>query len=63
VKITVKIKNLYGNEHIYPEDEAARIFARIAGQKTLTKAQLICIRELGYAIETKKESKRDWEGV
>ena len=36
MKITVKIKNLYGNEHIYPEDEAARIFARIAGQKTLT---------------------------
>ena len=39
MKITVKIKNLYGNEHIYPEDEAACIFARIAGHKTLKESK------------------------
>ena len=51
--ITVQIKNVFGNETIYPVCPAARAFAAIAGTKTLTRHALILIKGLGYAITVK----------
>ena len=51
MKITVRAEKNYGIEVIYPHDEAAQIFARIAGKKTLTSHALRDIAALGYAIE------------
>lgn len=48
--ITVEIKNVYGNENIYPICETAKFFARIAGTKTLTRETLHIIRNQGYAV-------------
>jgi hypothetical protein len=50
MKITVTLKSVFGNEAIYPADEHARIFCRIAGTKTLTPETLRLIRSLGYEI-------------
>ena len=49
--ITVRIKDVYGNQMIYPVCDAAKVFARLAGTKTLTQDTLRCIRQLGYEVE------------
>lgn len=50
MKITVTLKNVFGNETVYPADEAARSFCAIAGTKSLTLETLCLIRGLGYEI-------------
>ena len=54
MKITVEKKQNYGNTVYYPACDASRIFAKIAGTKTLTKDALRDIKELGYEIELKQ---------
>ena len=49
--ITVKVKNVYGNDLVYPVDENARTFARLVGAKTLNRWQLSLIKGLGYEID------------
>ena len=51
--ITVEIKNVFGNETIYPVCPVAKGFAAIAGTKTLTRHALGLIKGLGYAITVK----------
>lgn len=55
MKITVKIKSVYGLETVYPACPAAEIFARIAGTKTLTSHALRDIRSLGYEINVQPD--------
>ena len=54
--ITVKIKNVYGTDKIYPVSEQARLFADIAGTKTLTNYTIARIKKLGYAIKVEPQS-------
>ena len=49
--IIVKIRNIYGEDKIYPVCENAKLFAQIAGTKTLTDHALSRIKSLGYKIE------------
>ena len=49
--IQVKIKNVYGNELIYPACKASEAFARIAKKKTLDTYDLNNIRELGFEVK------------
>lgn len=55
MKITIEVKNVYGNEAIYPACEASRLFASIAGTRTLTRHALRDIKALGYAVEVKQK--------
>ena len=48
--ITVEVRSVYGRDTIYPADDAARAFARIAGTTTLTVPVLKEIIGLGYEI-------------
>ena len=50
MNITVKIKNNFGNEAIYPACEHSRLFAEIAGTKTLTRETIEKIKSLGYLV-------------
>tara|TARA_R110000803_G_scaffold204493_1_gene270585 strand:- start:1671 stop:1847 length:177 start_codon:yes stop_codon:yes gene_type:complete len=50
MNITVKIKNNFGNEAIYPACEYSRLFAEIAGTKTLTRETIEKIKSLGYLV-------------
>jgi hypothetical protein len=56
MKITVKLKAVYGKETIYPVCEGAKIFAKIAGTTTLTKSTIEHIKELGYSIEVEQQT-------
>lgn len=53
MKIFVEVRNIYGESKAYPACEKAKIFAEIAGTKTLTLATMRQIKRLGYAIEIK----------
>ena len=49
--IQVEIKNVYGNELIYPICSNAKTFANIANTNTLTFETIQLIKKLGYTIE------------
>ena len=49
--IQISIKQVYGSSLYYPANEAAQIFARIAGKKTFKKADLNDMKQLGFQIE------------
>lgn len=49
--IQVKVKNVYGNETIYPVCATAQAFAELARQKTLTTREINLIKRMGYTIE------------
>lgn len=55
MKITISVKNSYGNTLYYPECDVSYIFSRIAGTKTLTQETIKLIKALGYAINVKHE--------
>ena len=51
MKITVEIKNVYGNRLVYPACDQARTFCSLVGSKTLTQHHLNEIKALGYSVE------------
>ena len=55
MKITVRIKTIYGIETVYPSCEQSKLFARIANTKTLTSHALRDIKALGYQIEVEHD--------
>lgn len=48
--ITVAVRNVFGNDLVYPADDAAATFAALIGAKTFNRGQLCLIRTLGYAV-------------
>ena len=48
--ITVNIKNVYGNELIYPVCFNAKKFTSLTKNKTLSKKDINIIRTLGFNI-------------
>jgi len=50
MQILVAIRNVYGNQLIYPVCERAKMFAKLAGRKTLSEADCDVIRALGFEI-------------
>lgn len=53
--ITVRIKNNYGQDSIYPVCEKAKTFAKLLGQKTLTRRDIATIKELGFAVDVEHQ--------
>ena len=54
--VTVKIRNVYGEDKIYPVSDKAKLFANIAGTKTLTDYTIAKIKELGYTINVAQQT-------
>ena len=54
MQITVEIKTVYGNKAVYPACDTSKLFASIAGAKTLTSNVIRDIRALGYTVEVKQ---------
>ena len=51
MSLQVEITSVYGNEAIYPVNEAAKTFAAIAGTKTLTRKTIAQAKSLGFTVE------------
>jgi hypothetical protein len=48
--ITVTVRDIYGIQTIYPACETAKLLARLANTKTLTRQALETIKALGYTV-------------
>lgn len=51
MELRVKIKNVYGNETIYPVCEQAILLAEYKGQKTFTERDIKLLKKLGYSFK------------
>jgi len=49
--IQVQVKNVYGNATIYPVGEAAKVFASVAGAKTLQPRHIASALALGLQVQ------------
>ncbi len=54
MKIFVKITLVYGKEMIYPDCHDSKLFAEIAGTKTLSMDDISKIKQLGYTVAVRK---------
>jgi hypothetical protein len=50
--ILITVKNVYGNDMVYPACDTARKFADLLNTKTLTPRALEIIKSLGYTVRT-----------
>jgi hypothetical protein len=57
MKIQIEMKEVYGETKVYPVCGKAKLFAQIAGTKTLTRPVLEDIERLGYQLELKVNPK------
>jgi hypothetical protein len=55
MNILVEIKTVYGEEKIYPMCQQAKLFAQIAGTKTLTRSVINHIKALGVEVIAKTQ--------
>jgi hypothetical protein len=51
MQIQVEIKNVYGKPVVYPVCKKAKTLADLAGNKTLTPANLAQIKKLGFVVK------------
>jgi hypothetical protein len=50
-KLQLLVKDQYGTQVLHPNNDTAKLFASIAGTKTLTLPVVKHIMALGYSIE------------
>jgi hypothetical protein len=48
--ITVTVRNVYGNDLVYPADDQAARFIALLGTKTFNAYHLQHVRALGYEV-------------
>jgi hypothetical protein len=48
--IEVEIRNVYGNNLLYPVNETAKQFAKLLGVKIFNREQVAGMRALGYTV-------------
>ena len=48
--VEVKIKNIYGEDRIYPVNHMALEFIKLIGKKTFSNANISTIKQMGYEI-------------
>lgn len=48
--LTVSIRNVYGNELVYPACETSHLFAKLLGTKTFTAHHVAGLKALGYVF-------------
>jgi hypothetical protein len=56
MEITVRITSVYGAKTVYPVCETAKIFADIAGTKTLKPETIAKVKALGYTVTVAQET-------
>lgn len=56
MRIKIKAVKQYGAWVFYPESREARLFAKIAGTRTLTSFVISLIKEMGVEVEVQYET-------
>lgn len=50
-ELRLRVQTAYGKIFFRPENDLAKIFSDLTGQKTLTKDQIELIKTLGYTVD------------
>ncbi len=53
--VTIKVKNVYGNQNAYSACENSHLFAQLTGKKTFDAKDLQTMQKLGFEIRFSKE--------
>lgn len=56
MELTVKIKNVYGAELVYPACEKSEILAAFCGQKTFSPHHINKLKKLGYTLNVQAQT-------
>ena len=56
--VTLRLKHAYGRELIYPACPISTLLARLTRKRTLDRADVATIRELGYEITWEDDDDR-----
>ena len=56
MEIKVRIKEVYGNENIYPGCERAKMRAELTGNKTFTPANVQLLKRLGFSFTVEQKT-------
>ena len=54
--LIVDIRNVYGNELVYPINEIAKSFCQLTNSKTLNRSTIYIIKSMGYSIKVQERS-------
>jgi hypothetical protein len=54
MNILVRIRQVYGNEMIYPVNEAAKCVTFMTGRKTISRSDIAKLKELGHTVEVEQ---------
>lgn len=54
--LIVDIRNVYGNELVYPINETAKRFCQLTKSKTLNRSTIDIIKSMGYSIKVQERS-------
>lgn len=54
--VKVDVREVYGNTYYHPMNENAKMFASIAGTKTIAAMHMKHIRSLGFKIEAVRKA-------
>lgn len=49
-EIFVRIKNVYGNELIYPNCDTTRLLIKLTGKKTFNYSDINTLKQIGYNV-------------
>jgi len=49
--VKYEVRNVYGNERLYPANNVAQQFAQLTNTTTLSRFHLQMIRELGFTVQ------------
>ena len=63
MEIKVKLKNVYGQDLVYPACSKSKLFAEIAGTTTLTPETLSKIMFLGYEVINEQPTKLNFRNI
>lgn len=50
MELTVRIKNIYGKELVYPVSTEAQAIALVAGKKTFTASDIVTLKRAGFTF-------------
>jgi hypothetical protein len=56
MEITVRIKNEYGNERVYPVCDIARLLLSLSGRGTFSPTMIEVVKALGYSVNVEQKS-------
>lgn len=51
MELTVRIKEVYGKELVYPADKTGEAIARVAGKKTFTASDIVTLGRAGFTFK------------